>query len=460
MFLTGPAGRARGDGRGGQRRTSSAGPSVHERNGVCHLVAADDPRRPRSRASCSATCRSTRRRRAALARAGEPAGGADPGAAVPAEPRKVYDVRDVDRARSSTAARLLEIQPRWARNIVTGFARIEGRAGRRDRQPAAPPRRRDRRRGLARRARVRRPLRRFGLPLVVLVDTPGFMPGTRQERGGRDPLRRRAAARVRGGDGAALTVVLRKAYGGAFITMNSKDLGADLVFAWPQAEIGVMGARRRSGSSTGASWRRRRTPRRAGASSRAALRGASTSARDAAAAAGFVDEVIEPAETRPGSPGPRAMERSAATGDHRRAGPTGRGRFVALGDSFTAGTGCPPGERWADRVAALAPPARPARRSTEPGRGRRHQFTTCSSSSGRALQLRPSSSPSSAAQTTSSTAAATRSPSPATSSAILGRPAARAAHRPRGHRHGPRALGLPCRSAAHPERGWSSRSCA
>ena len=81
----------------------------------------------------------------------------------------------------------------------------------------------------------------FGLPLVVLVDTPGFLPGTRQEqagviRHGAGLLRAFAAATV-----PKLTVVLRKAYGGGFITMNSKDLGADLVFAWPEAEIGVVG---------------------------------------------------------------------------------------------------------------------------------------------------------------------------------------------------------------------------
>ena len=82
----------------------------------------------------------------------------------------------------------------------------------------------------------------YGIPLVVLVDTPGFMPGTRQEQAG---VIRFGATLVRAFAAATVprvTVVLRKAYGGAYITMNSKDLGADLVFAWPDAEIGVMGA--------------------------------------------------------------------------------------------------------------------------------------------------------------------------------------------------------------------------
>ena len=81
----------------------------------------------------------------------------------------------------------------------------------------------------------------FGLPLVVLVDTPGFLPGTKQEglgviRHGAKLLHAFAEAVV-----PKVTVVLRKAYGGGYITMNSKDLGADLALAWPDAEIGIMG---------------------------------------------------------------------------------------------------------------------------------------------------------------------------------------------------------------------------
>ena len=77
----------------------------------------------------------------------------------------------------------------------------------------------------------------------MLVDTPGYMPGTRQESAG---VIRHGAALVHAFAEATvprITVILRKAFGGAFITMNSKDLGADYVFAWPDAEIGVMGAK-------------------------------------------------------------------------------------------------------------------------------------------------------------------------------------------------------------------------
>ena len=137
----------------------------------------------------------------------------------------------------------------------------------------------------------------FGIPLVVLVDTPGYMPGTRQEgagviRHGASLVHAFAAARV-----PKLTVVLRKAYGGAFITMNSKDLGADFVFAWPQAEIGVMGARpavgiihrRELAGSDDPEGSRRRL---ADAYAETHLR-PQVAARD-----GFVDELIAPADTR------------------------------------------------------------------------------------------------------------------------------------------------------------------
>jgi acetyl-CoA carboxylase carboxyltransferase component len=83
---------------------------------------------------------------------------------------------------------------------------------------------------------------RFGVPLLVLVDTPGFLPGTGQER---DGVIRRGAALVRAFAVATVprvTVTLRQAYGGAHIVMNCRDLGADLTLAWPGARIGVMGA--------------------------------------------------------------------------------------------------------------------------------------------------------------------------------------------------------------------------
>jgi acetyl-CoA carboxylase carboxyltransferase component len=137
----------------------------------------------------------------------------------------------------------------------------------------------------------------YGLPLVVLVDAPGFMPGTRQERAavirhGAKLLHAFAEAEV-----PRVTVVLRKAFGGAYITMNAKDLGADFAFAWPDAEIGVMGA----GQAVGILRRREIAAADDPVATRAAFAheyaGEHLSA-ETAAREGFVDEVIEPAETR------------------------------------------------------------------------------------------------------------------------------------------------------------------
>jgi acetyl-CoA carboxylase carboxyltransferase component len=137
---------------------------------------------------------------------------------------------------------------------------------------------------------------RIQLPLVVLVDTPGFMPGRRQEGAG---VIRHGASLLRAFAGASvprLTVVLRKAYGGAVITMNSKDLGADMVFAWPGAEIGIMAASQAVGI-----FHRRRLADADGPELLDELTRAYADEHltaEAAAATGFVDEVIDPLETR------------------------------------------------------------------------------------------------------------------------------------------------------------------
>jgi adenylyl-sulfate kinase len=137
----------------------------------------------------------------------------------------------------------------------------------------------------------------FGVPLLVLVDTPGFMPGARQEsagiiRHGADLLRAFAAARC-----ARVTVVLRKAFGGAFITMNSKDLGADAAFAWPTAEIGIMGPR----AAVEILHRRQllQAPEPHEEAAELARRYAEAHlSAGTAAALGVIDAVIDPAETR------------------------------------------------------------------------------------------------------------------------------------------------------------------
>jgi acetyl-CoA carboxylase carboxyltransferase component len=211
---------------------------------------------------------------------------------VPAVSRRVYDVRDVAE-RLVDGGALLELAPRWARNLVVAFARIDG-------APVGVIANQPRHLGGCLDAAASEKgawfvetCDRFGLPLVVLVDTPGFLPGARQER---DAIIRHGAALVAAFTRARVprvTVTLRQAYGGAHIVMNSRDLGADLVIAWPDAAIGVMGARQAVEVVE-----RRALAAGADPDALAARYAAEHLPVDVAAAGGFVDEVVEPAETR------------------------------------------------------------------------------------------------------------------------------------------------------------------
>ena len=137
----------------------------------------------------------------------------------------------------------------------------------------------------------------YGLPLVVLVDTPGFLPGTKQEglgviRHGAKLLHAFAEAVV-----PKVTVVLRKAYGGGFITMNSKDLGADLAFAWPDAQIGIMGPKQAVGIVHKRDIAAAEDPEREHDRLAEAYADEHVSAA-VAAREGFIDELVSPGETR------------------------------------------------------------------------------------------------------------------------------------------------------------------
>jgi acetyl-CoA carboxylase carboxyltransferase component len=294
MFLTGP--RVVREALGEEVTMDQlGGPRVHEGNGVCQLVADSEDEAGEIVRELLGLLPQSIGEWAPLAERSEPAA-PDPGAPVPAESRKVYDVRDVIAA-TVDAGRLLEISSRWAANMVTGFARIEGR-------PVGIVANQPRRLGgvidaaaSEKAARFVNLCDRFGLPLVVMVDTPGFMPGSRQEgagviRHGASLLRAFAAARV-----PKLTLVMRKAYGGAVITMNSKDLGADVVFAWPGAEIGIMAANQAVGIVHRRKLRDATDPEQLGADLAAAYAEEHLTA-PAAAANGFIDEVIEPTQTR------------------------------------------------------------------------------------------------------------------------------------------------------------------
>jgi methylmalonyl-CoA carboxyltransferase large subunit len=159
---------------------------------------------------------------------------------VPLESKQSYDVREVI-LRIVDHADFLEVQSLFAQNIVIGFARIQGRSiGIIANQPCVMA-------GVLdidasdKAARFIRFCNAFNIPLVTLVDVPGFLPGVQQEYGG---IIRHGAKMLFAYSSATvpkISIIMRKAYGGAFLAMCGKDLEADRVVAWPMAEIAVMG---------------------------------------------------------------------------------------------------------------------------------------------------------------------------------------------------------------------------
>lgn len=159
---------------------------------------------------------------------------------VPVDPKKGFDVRDVIR-RVVDEGTFFEVHEHFAKSIVIGFARINGKSvGIVANQPNYLA-------GVLdidssdKAARFIRFLDAFNIPIVTFVDTPGYLPGVKQEHGG---IIRHGAKLLYAYSEATvpkITIILRKAYGGAYIAMGSKHLGADFVAAWPTAEIAVMG---------------------------------------------------------------------------------------------------------------------------------------------------------------------------------------------------------------------------
>jgi acetyl-CoA carboxylase carboxyltransferase component len=160
---------------------------------------------------------------------------------IPDAPNKPYDMKQVI-AEIVDDGDFFEVNPVWAMNIVCGFARVDGHVvGIVGNQPQV----------LAgcldidaseKAARFVRTCDAFNIPLVTFVDVPGFLPGTNQEYGG---IIRHGAKLLYAYCEATVPrvqLITRKGYGGAFVVMNSKSIGADLAFAWPSAEIAVMDA--------------------------------------------------------------------------------------------------------------------------------------------------------------------------------------------------------------------------
>ena len=160
---------------------------------------------------------------------------------VPTNPNKSYDVKSVLSLVLDDGV-FTEVQPDWAKNIITGYGRVGGRsvgiianqakvmAGCLDIDASDKA------------SRFIRHCDAFNLPIVTFVDVPGYLPGVTQEHNG---IIRHGAKLLYAYSEATvplLTVILRKSYGGAYLAMSSKALGADMVLAWPQSEIAVMGA--------------------------------------------------------------------------------------------------------------------------------------------------------------------------------------------------------------------------
>jgi propionyl-CoA carboxylase beta chain len=216
---------------------------------------------------------------------------------VPDDPRQPYDMHDVLR-RVIDDADFLEIQPAWAQNIIVGFARLDGRSvGIVAQQPSVLAGALDIDASV-KAARFVRTCDAFNVPLVTFVDVPGFLPGVDQEHGG---IIRHGAKLLYAYAEATVpkvTVITRKAYGGAYDVMSSKHIRGDMNFAWPTAEIAVMGA---EGAVNVIS-----RDAIAAASDPDAERSRLVEAYRAdfanpyiAAARGYVDDVITPSETRP-----------------------------------------------------------------------------------------------------------------------------------------------------------------
>jgi adenylyl-sulfate kinase len=294
MFLTGPkiVKQALGE---DVSASDLGGAHMQQRNGVCDLVVVDDYESVALVRDLLAYL-PRNAREAPPRRTPEAPPTGDPSAALPPHASGFYDVRAVVLALVD-GGRFLEVSPRWARNIVVGFARLEGHAigvvanqarhlgGIIDVEASQKG------------ARFVRTCSAFGIPLLVLVDTPGFMPGTRQEAAG---VIRHGAELLRAFTAATsprVTVILRKAYGGAFITMNSKDVGATATFAWPGAEIGIMGSR----AAVEIIHRRQLLEVRAREQEAALLARRYAEAHlspQTAARLGVIDTVVEPADTR------------------------------------------------------------------------------------------------------------------------------------------------------------------
>jgi len=215
---------------------------------------------------------------------------------VPADASEPLDTRRVI-GRLVDDGELLEVHASFARNLIVGFARIEGvvvglvanqsleKAGALDIDASDKG------------SRFVRFCNAFNIPLVTLVDVPGFLPGVEQERGGIIRHGAKLLYAYASCTTPKVTLILRKAYGGSYLAMCSQEMGADFVYAWPSAEIAVMGA----AGAVNVLYRKElkdAVDRKAKAAELAERYRAEFASPYQSAARGYITDVIEPSETR------------------------------------------------------------------------------------------------------------------------------------------------------------------
>lgn len=245
--------------------------------------------------------------KATIRREGRVIPDSDPGSLVPSDHSRAYDMRDVIAA-TVDADTFFELSSAFAANIITGFARLNGisigvvanqplvKAGSIDINASCKA------------ARFINLCNAFDLPVVSLVDVPGYLPGVGQEHGG---IIRHGAKLLHAYAQATvplLTVIVRKAFGGAYIVMGSRHLGADWVAAWPEAQIAVLGAPTAVQIMHGKKLKEMDTGSKSGMTNPRSISNARKRLEeeytqeflnpDVAAAYGYIDAIIEPHTTR------------------------------------------------------------------------------------------------------------------------------------------------------------------
>ena len=216
---------------------------------------------------------------------------------VPDEPTKAYDVKNVI-TQNADNGDFLEVQKDFAQNIVVGFVKMNGiSVGIVANQPKVMAGSLDIN-SSDKAARFIRFCDSFNIPLVTLTDVPGYFPGVDQEQGGIIRLGAKLLYAYSEATVPKINVILRKAYGGAYIAMSSKHVGADMVMAWPTAEIAVMGPEGAANIIFKKDIANSADPINTRAEKIQEYRNRFASPY-VAAARGYVDDVIEPDSTRP-----------------------------------------------------------------------------------------------------------------------------------------------------------------